>query len=349
MIARQIHVSLVPGEGQPRLSRAPDPAAYQLYLQARYELNDGSERSVRTSLGHFQEAIHRDPAYARAWAGSARGHVFLALYPHYDAPAERMPKARDAAAKAIELDPSLAEAHVSLAWINMFYDWNWDKAAQELRRAIDLNPNLAEAYEAYSSYYTTFGRFDDAWRAASRAVELSPLDLNSSFQLQLILLETKRYSESIALGRKLLEREPRAAGIRAFVGLSAVLSGHADEGIRELEKAAEIGEAPSFRLFLALGLALSGRTDQSRDILRAMEATSKRKYICPYEIASVHAALGEKEDAFQWLRKGLAERCACMVWLKVEPWLDSIRSDPRYFDLLHSTGIDTAQPPVFTP
>src|SRR5437899_7675730 len=109
----------------------------------------------------------------------------------------------------------------------MFYDWNWDKAAQELRRAIDLNPNLAEAYDVYSGYYTTFGRFDDAWRAASRAVELSPLDLNSSFQLQLILLETKRYSESIALGRKLLEREPRAAGIRAFVGLGAVLSGHA--------------------------------------------------------------------------------------------------------------------------
>src|SRR5262249_46378064 len=158
-------------------------------------------------------------------------------WPHYGAAAQWSPKARDAAVRAIELDPSLSEAYVSLAGVNVFYQWDWDKAAQELRQAIALDPNSADAYALYAGYYVALGRFDDAWRAISRAVEISPLDLNLTGLMQFILLDMRRYSEAIDLGRKALKREPNAAGIRANLGLSAVLSGNAEEGISELRKA----------------------------------------------------------------------------------------------------------------
>src|SRR5262249_8247363 len=145
---------------------------------ARHELNEASEGSLRASIGHFQEAVRHDPAYARAWAGMSRACNQLTYWPHYGAAAQWSPKARDAAVRAIELDPSLSEAYVSLAGVNVFYQWNWDKAAQELRQAIALDPNSADAYALYAGYYVALGRFDDAWRAISRAVEISPLDLN---------------------------------------------------------------------------------------------------------------------------------------------------------------------------
>jgi TolB-like protein/DNA-binding winged helix-turn-helix (wHTH) protein len=348
MVAQQVRASLLPGESPSRHSRALDLGAYQLYLQARHELNEGSEGSLRASIGHFREAVDRDPEYARAWAGMARACFQLVCWPHYEAAAKWSSHARDAAVKAIDLDPSLSEAHVVLAWVNMFFYWDWDKAAQETHRAIELDPNSAEAYSASAQYSVALGRFEDAWRAISRALELSPLDLYLTGATQFILLDARKYSEAIDLGRKALEREPRAAGIRANLGLSLVLSGQGEQGISALRKAVETENAPTFQLALATGLALAGRKEESRAIVRQMEATSKRKYVCTYEIGQVYAALGQTEDVFLWLGKGLSERCSCMSWLKIEPWFDSIRSDSRYVDLLRKIGITTAQPPVFT-
>jgi TolB-like protein/Flp pilus assembly protein TadD len=313
-----------------------DVQAHQLYLQGRFEFNRFDEQSLRASVKSFEEAIRRDPRFAMAYGGLARSYLRLSNF--YDPPNVTMPKAREAAKKAIELDGELSEAHVALATVYLYYDWNWDLAESELRRALALNPNSGEARNLLGNLYSALGDNDAARREMRLAQNLDPLSLPLLFDGLMALLNAGKYDEAAQLAAGIARREPHAAPIRSILGLSHMLAGRSSDGLRELQAGFQMEPAPVLALNLSLGHALAGHRSESSRVLARVKETARKQYVCTFEIGSIHAALGENDEAFRWLQQAFKDRCDCMVWLKTEPWLGSIRTDPRYHELIRRVG-----------
>lgn len=318
-----------------------DPDAYQLTLEGRYYANQLNQEALERSLRYFDDAIARDPTYAPAHAGKAFAYANLSSA--YVPPREAMPRAKEAARRAIALDPDLAEAHTWLGFAHVAFDWDWSAGERELLRALELNPNSAEAHLAYAGYFLSQGEIDEALVQVRRTQELDPLSIMSYAGVngsQWVLLMARRYDESIAEGRRALELEPDFSWAHANLGLALVANGQFANGVAELEEATRLEDSPLLKAFLSYGYAEAGRGSDARQLLAEVEAISRERYICAYEIAVTHAALGDADAAFEWLAKALEDKADCIPLLKIDPRLDTLRPDPRFQELVDRVGFE---------
>jgi len=339
-IAQQVRVTLTPNE-QNRLNTAGavDPAAYESYLRGRSYWNQRSEASLHKAIEQFNKAIEIDPRYAPAYSGTADCYTTLGYLSYLD-PLDAFPRARDAATKAIELDPSLAEAHASLAYYNLYHAWNWAESEMEFKRAIELNPNYATAHEWYSYYLLAMGRMEQAWTEVNRARELDPLSVVISTDVGFNYFYRHDYDGAISQLRQTLAVSPKFPLAHLWLGRAYQQKKMYAEAIDEFNKTDEA--LPGWVVTLAgTGNAYgeSGHQAEAKQVLIRLDQMSRGKYVTPYGVALVYAGLDDKDQAFAWLNKAYEGRNHWLVWLNRDPRWDGLRSDPRFADLKKRIGL----------
>ena len=316
--------------------RKPNPEAYDLDLKGRYFLN---KRDLKKAIDHFQQALAKDPKDALAYAGLSEVYVVSAVRGGV-APREVMSKAKEAALQALAIDDGLSEAHGSLAYVTFFYDWDWSAAEKEFKRAIELNPNNADAHHWYSHYLIAHGRFEESLRESKRALELSPFDRLMSVHLTWHYLFARQYDQAIEQSKRAGEIDKRAEG--PWRGLTLEQQGKYAEAIARFQKDLEgspTGGSSTTKANLAHAYAASGNREAAQKILAELLEESKSKYVSPFEVALIHAGLGEKDQAFPWLEKAYEERSSELVTLTTEPRFHILRSDARFADLARRVGL----------
>ena len=312
--------------------------AYQLYLMGRYCWNRRKQPEIEKGIEYFQQAIEADPNYALAYAGLADSYIILGFYGLF-APGEVMPKAKAAAMKALEIDDTLAEAHNSLAFVKGAYDWDWTGAERQYKRAIELNKNYPTAHHWYAEYLAQTGRFDEAQAEIEQAHALDPLSLIINEAVGWILYLSRQYDEAIKQYRRTLELDPKFVPVRFCLGLAYVQESMLEEAIREFKRSINIlGRNPEVVAALGFTYGLSGQRAEAQKLLDKLKERSKHKYIASCLIAGVYTGLGEKDQALACVRKGYEERDLGLVWLNVVPMADSLRTDPRFQELLRLIG-----------
>jgi len=344
-IAKQIDLKLTP-QAQQHLSRSArpvNPDAYQAYLLGRYYWNKRTADGLEKSGRYFQQAIQSDPTYAPAYSGLSDYFAFLTLIggPEGVPPRAVMAKAKQAAARGLQLDDSLAETHASMGHVLHNYDWNFDQAEREFRRAIELNPNYAAAHHWYSHLLMQAGRTGESLEEAKRARELDPLSpfVNNGLARQYYL--ARQYDAAITQCRVALEIEPAYVPARIQLALAYEQKGRIEDAIGELEKARAVASAlPVVHALLAHAYATAGRgADAQRELDVLTKAAARNQYVPPSYLAIVAIAMGHKDRAFAYLDKSYQDRSEHMLYLGVEPLVDPLRNDPRFESLLKKVGI----------
>lgn len=318
--------------------------AYLNYLKGRYFHTKLTEEALRMSIAYFQAALTEDPNYALAHAGLADTYglsAFLDIMPAREA----MPRARESALAALRIDSDLAEAHVSLAGVKKLYDWDWEGAESEYLRAMELNPDLPPAHHDYAAFLSALGRTAEATREIHRAHELDPLSLVINNELAWHLYMARDFDAAMQQAWKTLALEPRFAPAQHTLGLANEQKGNDEEAIVEFQNACVCsGDHPAAVAALAHAFAGSGQRSEALKLLRRLEETSRERHVSPYWLGLVHAALGNRGAAFEWLERGVDQREVWMIWLKVEPRFDVLRSDTRFDELLRRMGLRSAAP-----
>jgi TolB-like protein/Tfp pilus assembly protein PilF len=340
-ISEQLRLKLS-GEQKRRLAKryTESTEAYQTYLKGRFYWNKRTLEGLRRGVEYFQQAIRLDPDYALAYAGLADSHLLMGSV-EYGAlhPKEALQSAKIATLEALRLDGTLAEAHASLGYVRLF-DWDWSEAGKEYRKAVELNPNYATAHHWYALYLTAMGRHAEAEASIKRAQELDPLSLPIGVGVGWHFFLTRQYDRAIAEYQGALEMEPNFYMARLWLGLAYAHKGMFAEALEEYGRATALsGGSPLALAAQAHTHALTGESKRARGLLEELQQLSEERYVSPYYIAAVHTALGEREEAFAWLDLAYENRSEGMVWLKVDPTLDSLRSSPRFTDLLRGVGL----------
>jgi len=339
-IADQIRITLTPQEQQRLTTKRPvDPELFQLLLKGRSAAQTGAEDDLFKAIGYFEQALALKPDYAPAHAAMAL--AYEGLTPAFRAPKEVLPKAREHAVRAIELDSSLSEAHAALADVMFMFDWDWANAGTEMQRAIELNPNSASAHELYGNYLAALNQKDAAINELTLAHQLNPAGLATYSSLLGALCTLREYDRAIAESRRALELYPDFAFAHAWLGMSLLMKGQVREALPSLERARMLDDNVTTTHFLAMAQAAAGNKQAAEALVSGLEAAASTRYTCAYEVAAVHLRLGNTEKAMDWLRRGVAEQCDCLVWLTTEPWVDPLRVDPRYAELVKRVGFPT--------
>ena len=316
-----------------------NPEAYQLYLKGRFYWNKRTGEALKKSIEYFNQAIEKDPSYALAYAGLGDAYGLLPGYGG-DTPQECYPKGKAAAKRAVELDETLAEAHTALGRMLLNYDWNIPGSNREFERAIELNPNYATAHHWNGNgSLLLLGRFDEAFAEVKRAQELDPLSLIINADLGDNYIYARQYDQAIEQLRKTIEMDQSFYYAHYELGMAYELKGSFQEAIAEYRRARQLNDDPLVLAYLGHIYAGSGRRDEALKSLEELKEISKQRYVSAYAFALVYTALGEKEQAFQWLEKAYAERSAWMTYLKIDPRLDPLRSDPRFAEFMHRVGL----------
>ena len=307
--------------------------AYQLYLKGRYQWNKRTEESLKRGIQLFREAIDNDPSFASAHAGLADSFVTLAtnipLPPH-----EVMPKAKAAAMKAIELDDTLAEAWASLAAVKMWFDWDWAEAERAYKRAIELNPNYATAHDGYSMLLCERGRFDEAITQITKAGDLDPLSLIITVHSGWPHYFARDYDTAIHRFRKALDLDENFVPAEGWLGMALGQQQRYTEAIDTFQRALEVDRIPILLAMLGHTHAIAGHRAQAEEVLTTLEYESKSRYISPYDLAVIHAGLGDRDAALHELQRAYEDRSAWMVFLNVDPRLDRLREEGAFGDLI---------------
>jgi TolB-like protein/DNA-binding winged helix-turn-helix (wHTH) protein/Flp pilus assembly protein TadD len=319
------------------VSRPVDPEAYEAYLRGRRDFNNAtSEADLERSISDFQLAIAKDPQSAFGYSGEAVAYAALADF--YRAPKDVMPKAKEAATRALELDEALSEAHDALGWVEFAYEWNWPVAEQHLKRALELNPGNALAHDHYAYYLASLGK-GDAPSENQTARELDPLSLtilaDSSFYFYML----RQYDRAIEQGRHALELDPKCSTCRTYIALAQVQKGEFKQALDVISPVKFPEAAPIDVATTGSILALSGERERALQVAHEMQAHMKTRYACPYEMGATYTALGDKDAAFKWLQEAYRVHSICVVWLNNEPRFDPLRSDPRFHTLVQQVGL----------
>jgi TolB-like protein/DNA-binding winged helix-turn-helix (wHTH) protein/Flp pilus assembly protein TadD len=333
-IANQIHIALTSGP-QTRLPSRPnlDPEAYEAYLKGRYYWNKRTAEGMQKAQVYFQRAISKDPSYGAAYSGLADCNSGLTWH-GFTSPAETLPVAKAAALKAIEIDPQSAEAHASLALV-LHHKWDWPEAEAEFKRALQLNPRYANAHHWYGDYLSVRGRHDEALVEAKKALDLDPLNLMIGTWVGLRYYLAHKYDRAIEQGRNTVELDPNFAAAHLVLGESYVQIGLHEKGLAELQSAASLsGNNPLYLAQVAVAYALEGRKAEALQIITQLQTTSSKRYVSPYGLAQIYAALDDKEQTFKWLQIAYDDRAVWMSYLAVDPVFDGYRADQRFQDLL---------------
>jgi len=311
--------------------------AYDLYLKGRYFWNKRTPSGFQRAVEYFQQAVAKDPDYARAYAGLADSYALMSGYSL--APQnEFMPKARAAALRAVELDNKLAEAHTSLALITENYDWDWQNAEKEYRRAIQLDPNYATAHHWYAEYLAYQGRFDEAFAESERARQLDPLSLIIATDNGAILYFSRQYDRAIEQFRAVLDMEPNFPRAHLLV-FAYVQKGMFADALADIEKWRRIDNVPGSWAIEAYVYGRSGQRVEARRALEKWQQLNRRRQMDPAATALAYVGMGNKDEAFAWLQRAYSERSNALTALNVDPIYDPLRSDARFQDLLRRVGL----------
>ena len=338
-IAEQIRIELTPREQAAlKNTKIVDPVAYEAYLKGRFFWNKRTADSLNKAIDYFDQAIDKDPNYAEAYAGLSDSYALAGDWQYsLMAPKDALPKAKAAAAKALQLDDSLGEARASLAFAIDLFDWDWPAAEKEFLRAIDLNPSYATAHHWYSWHLAVLGRNDEAIAEMRKALVLDPLSLIINADLAEELLIARRFDDSITQSRKTIDMDPNFPVAHYDLGQALVQEGKYQEGIAELETAVKLsGGSPICSSNLAYAYAVSGRRD---DALKILDLLTKKSVGASYapEVALIYVGIGNNEEALRWLEKAYAERFNPSILLR--PGFDGLRSNPRFQDLIRRIGV----------
>jgi len=339
-IVDHLKLKLLKDEKEKILKRATeDHEAYDYYLKGRYFWYRRYEKGLQKSLQYFQLAVEKDPGYALPYLGIADTFASLGVF-SFMPPQQAFSRAKATAKKALEIDPELAEAYASLGWITLWHDWDWRAAESYFLKAIQMNPDYAAAHQWYGNCLACTGRFDEAVREGQKACELEPLEPINPTQLGLELHAARRFDESIGEVRKVIESDPEfsvAYWIQSFNFLAKKMWGEAIAAAQKfVELTAESGIAVA-TLGLAYGSA--GMKDEAYKTLERLDGLSKDRYVGSFSRAWVWQGLGEKNKALENLEKAYLERAPMMALLKVIPFIDSLRSEPRFQALLKKMNL----------
>jgi TolB-like protein/Flp pilus assembly protein TadD len=343
-ISREISERLrlrLTGEEKRRLEKryTENTAAYQLYLRGRYCLNKRSTEWIRRGIEHFRQAIDLDPAYALAHAGLADAYAFLASSTGEQPPTEVFPKAEAAARKALEIDDTVAEAHTSLGFFHMLYEWEFERAAFEFRRAITLNPAYANAHDGLSFYYKATGQHERAVAACREAQAQDPLSLFAVVSLGWAYYFARRYTDAVEQNRKALELDPAFVFAHWNTGLALAQAGDREGACAALTRAVEhSGGGLVFKAHLGYVCGLAGDADKARGLLGELDGHERERYVPSYYFALVHLGLGQHDRALECLGRAFDERAGFLAYLRVEPMFDPLRADPRFKELERRLG-----------
>jgi TolB-like protein/Tfp pilus assembly protein PilF len=340
-ISTRLKIELTPDQ-QRRATRSytENTEAYHLYLRGRFYWNQRSPEGLQKALDYFRQATEKDPLYAPAYSGMA--DVYLTFF-DYELLSfeETSAKARAAASKALQIDEKLGEAHNSLAHLNL-HDWKWADAETEFKRAIELDPGYASAYHWYSLCLTAMGRSDEAVKTMQRAQELDPLSLRISADLGMAMFAARQYTEAIEQERKTLELDPNFRTAFWIRGMAYEQKGLFAEAIQQFQEALKRSPGnPNYLAAMGHAYGVAGSRAEALSVLEQLKERSKKDPVSPFFFALVYTGLGEKEMALQWLEKAYEQRSGSIRYLKVEPRLDSIRSDPRFADLMRRVGLES--------
>ena len=340
-IAGELRAQLTPRD-QARLTlvRTVDPEVYESYLKGRYYWNKRTEESLRTAIEHFEAAVRGDPTYAPAHAALADSYNQLGTVMLGSAPPSMMrPRAAEAAIRALQIDPELAEAHATLGYIK-HYDWQWAEAERELRRALELNPSYSLAHIWYANFLVCRKRLDEAVAEVRKAEELDPLSMVVLTNVGWTLDLTGRLPEAVEEYRKALELDAGYVQAHWRLGDAYARLGRYDDAAREVERAVALTRrSPSSLARLAHVYARSGRRIESKALLDELLVLSARQYVSPQGISLVYLMLGDDRRGFEWLEKAYAERSNGIAYLAIDPDLVSWHGDPRFRDLLRRVGL----------
>lgn len=319
-----------------------NPNAFQSYLKGRYSWNKRTRDGIRKGIEHFDNAIEQDPLYALAYTGLADCYSLLSMHGVLQ-PRQAFSRAKAAAIRALEIDDQLAEAHASLAYANLYYEWDWAAAESGFRRSIDLSPNYATAHHWYHEYLVLCGRIDEATEEINKAQELDPLSPAINAALVLPLLNSGQYDPAVSALKRVIALDPGFYRGHFFLGIAYTLMGQYEMAFTELSDAVSLSEN-STRAVAVLGWAygVAGKRDQARAIIDELQIRMQESYVPPYGLAIICTALGEKDEALKWLEKGYEMKDEYLTRLGIAVELNSLRSDPRFRDLLERVGLSTS-------
>jgi pentatricopeptide repeat protein len=339
-IAQKVQAT-VTGEEQKSLTsvRSIAPEVYESYLKGRFVMNKGNSKAdIEEGIGYFEDALKKDPTFAPAYVGlanasSALGTVFIG-----DPPEETRPKVISAARKALELDPSIAEAHVLLAGTEQ-EQWQWAEAEAEYRRALELNPSDAAAHNGLAQWLLCMGRTEEALAWAQRGRELDPLSFSSG-GIGWILFQSHRYDEAIHELRSVLAVQADDAGALFVLGFALIANNQPGDAIPVLEKASSLSNrSPAVIGVLIRAYAHAGRRSDALRLLDELKNRKKTKYVPAGAFVHAYLGLGDNEQAFVWLEEAYKEQSNILQFLKVHPYFDPLRADPRFADLVRRVGL----------
>jgi TolB-like protein/Tfp pilus assembly protein PilF len=339
-ISEELRLQLT-GEERRRLTKryTEDSEAYRHYLKGRYHWSKRSPEGLQKAVEYFQQALDKDPAYSLAYAGLADTYVYLSFF-NVVAPREAMPKAKTAAVKGLEIDKALAEAHVSLGYISITYDGDWQAAGKHFEQALALNPAYTRGHTFYPFYLSSIGRLEEALEVAKGALDLDPASPAVSHSLAVQLYLARKFDQAIEQARDTLEMDANFAISYAVMGEVYLAKGMYREGLSALEKYSALSRSGAASLaLLGYSHARLGEREESLQMIEALKAASKQSFVSAFFVALVYAGLEDKDQAFTWLEKAYEERFNRLAYLKVEALWDPLRSDPRFADLLRRVGI----------
>ena len=319
-------------------NRSSNIEAHQSYLKGRFYWNRRTWESLRLGIEHFSQAIDKDPIFAMAYVGMADSYNLLGYY-HERLPKQAYLKAKSAAMKALEIDDMIAEAHASLGYSILFYDWDWPASQKEYLKAIELNPNYASAHQWYGWYFFATGELDKAVNSIRRAQQIDPLSPVINGHLSLSLLHAGRLDEAEAELNQTLEINSGFVLTFLVFGMLSYYRKDYDKSIEYLQKTIEMSEEKLGMGWLGFVYGISGEQEKAQNILDRLTKIGESRNISPLDKALIHAGLGNNDKSFECLRQSVSDRVSDLVRFKLLPWPDSMQSDPRYQEIISLIGL----------
>ena len=313
--------------------------AYQQYLKGRYHWNKRSAEGLRKAIEYFQQAVDLDPNYAVAYSGLADAYSVLGVFDYsVMAPRYAFPKAKAAAQKAVEIDPDRAESYASLGLINANYDRDWRAAERNFKHSIELNSSYATAHQWYAEYLTACGRLDEGVVEMKHALELDPLSLIITRDVGWMLHFARRYDEAVEFFKKAMDMDPNFMRAHLILGQTYIHQNNIELAIPEFEAVSRLSEGTLGTIMLGYCHARAGRISEAKRILKSLLSLPPTKYVPPVGIAFIYAGLKDNDRAFEWLDRAVEEHAGGLLFIKVDPFFDSLRPDPRFTLLLKKMG-----------
>jgi TolB-like protein len=341
-IVDRLKPRILKGEKEKLVQRQTvDLEAYNLYLKGRYFAYRFTEEGLYRGKEYYERAIEKVPDYALAYVGLADVYLNLPIYTNFP-PDEAYAMTRESVLKALEINDDLGEAHCVLAHMKVLYEWDWDGAEREHRRALEINPGYAWAHHRYSIYLSIMARFDEAINESKIAHELDPLSPPILRQLGMTLHYSGRHGEAIEVLKKGLELDSGLPFLHMFLGGVYLSMSLFEEALTEVAMDRRISGHwnPLIESYIGAVYAAMGKSSEANQILDEMIERSKEESVSPVTIAILHIALGQIDKGFEWLERAYVQHDMLLVWLKIAPPFEVVRSDPRYIALLKKIGLD---------